>query len=35
MRKELQEFSLMIDEQLDLTDKRTETFWAFLINLFK
>ncbi len=35
MRKELQEFSLMIDEQLDLTDKRTRTFWTFLLNLFK
>ena len=35
MRRELQEFSLLIDEQFDLVDKGTKGFWAFLISLFK
>lgn len=35
MRRELQEFSLMIDEQFDLADKITPTFWMFLLGLFK
>lgn len=35
MRRELQEFSLLIDEQFDLTEKGTNKFWAFLISLFK
>lgn len=35
MRRELQEFSLLIDEQFDLNEKTTKSFWAFLISLFK
>ncbi len=35
MRRELQEFSLMIDEQFELVEKRTNKFLAFLIRLFK
>lgn len=35
MCRELQEFSLLIDERFDLTEKRTNKFWAFLISLFK
>ena len=35
MCRELQEFSLMLDEQFDFAEKSTSTFWGFLISLFK
>lgn len=35
MRRELQEFSLQVDEQFDFTEIRTNKFRAFLISLFK
>ncbi|MBK0384328.1 hypothetical protein I5M32_15275 [Pedobacter sp. SD-b] len=33
MRKELQEFSLMIDEQFDLFEK-PQGFWGYLLSFF-
>jgi hypothetical protein len=35
MSQEIQNFSLMIDEKFDLVDNTNQTFWAFIINLFK
>ncbi len=35
MCRELQEFSLMIDEQFEFLEKTNPTVWDFIISFFK